>query len=364
MKSCSLCCQKRDIMVVSETKEGLNKGGHMQHRVLGKTGLNVSAVGFGGIPIQRIEGKEVPMLIDELVNQGINFIDTAKTYTVSESYLGEALKGKRQKFFLATKSPSKDYEGMKADIDASLKNLQTDFIDLYQCHLVKTREQYDQIMSDNGAYRALVEAKEAGKIGHIGITAHSVDLLLEVIEEMPFETLQFPYNMVERQGEPLFEKAKARNIGVIIMKPLAGGAIDKASLSIRFILENPNITVVIPGMEKVEQIIENAACGNEHNPLSDEERAIIESEAESLGSQFCRRCGYCMPCTQGIDIPTQFIIEGYYKRYHLEEWASERFKGQSISADDCIQCGNCEPRCPYNLPIMDMLQGVTNTFRD
>lgn len=335
----------------------------MISRTLGKTGLRVKAIGFGGIPIQRIEQDEVNAIIEAMIDTGINFIDTARGYTVSESFIGNAIgDGKRSNFIIATKSPAKDYEQMKADIESSLSSLKTDYIDLYQCHLVKEMDQYRQILSENGAYKALVEAKEAGKIGHIGITSHSVDLLNEVIDDMPFETIQFPYNIIERQAEELFKRASQRGIGVIVMKPLAGGALENGELSLKFILNNPNVSVVIPGMDKVTQVYENSNVAKMDLTLTDSEKEEIENIRTTLGETFCRRCGYCLPCVKGIDIPTQFILEGYLTRYNLKTWAIERYYGMDIKSTDCIECGECEPRCPYDLPIRKMLRNVTDQF--
>ncbi len=335
----------------------------MVSRILGTTGLNVKAVGFGGIPIQRVEQDEVNAIIEAMIETGINFIDTARGYTVSESFIGNALgDGKRSNFVIATKSPAKDYDQMKADIETSLNNLKTDYIDLYQCHLVKEMDQYRQILSENGAYKALVEAKAAGKIGHIGITSHNVDLLNEIIDDMPFETIQFPYNIIERQAEELFKRASQRGVGVIVMKPLAGGALENGALSLKFILNNPNVSVVIPGMDKVSQVFENSNVAKLDFTLSDSEKEEIENIRKSLGETFCRRCGYCLPCVKGIDIPTQFIIEGYLTRYNLKSWAIERYFSMDIKSTDCIECGECEPKCPYDLPIRKMMRNVTEKF--
>jgi len=259
----------------------------------------------------------------------------------------------------------RDYEGMKKDIEISLNNLKTDYIDLYQFHFVKTIEDLHKIMSDDGAYKALLEAKEAGKIGHIGITSHSADILEKAITDYDvFETIQFPYNPVENQGENLFEKAHKKNIGIIVMKPIAGGAIDNGELSIKYILNNKNITIAIPGMESVEKVQKNSAVGSNSIELSREELNELEKIREDLSGGFCRRCGYCMPCVKGIDIPAQFIIEGYLMRYNLPEWASKRYEALEIKADDCIECGVCEERCPYNLNIRSMLKRVSKNFRE
>jgi predicted aldo/keto reductase-like oxidoreductase len=335
----------------------------MTFRELGLTGLKVVPIGFGGIPIQRLEQETVTALIDQMMVEGINFIDTARGYTTSEQMIGIALDGgKRENFILATKSMSRDYDQMKADIETSLCLLQTDFIDLYQCHLVKDLDQYALIMSENGAYKALLEAKAAGKIGHIGMTAHSASFVNQVIREMPFETLQFPYNLVERQGEPLFEIAHNRGIGVIVMKPIAGGAISNGALSLKFIMNNPHVSVAIPGMDHVDQVATNAAVLKHSYHFSENDLEEMAEVASSLGETFCRRCGYCLPCPQGIDIPTQFLMEGYLTRYNLEDWAKTRYAGLPVKADACVDCGACEPKCPYNLPIRSMLKNVVSQF--
>lgn len=330
----------------------------MEKRVLGRTGLEVSVIGFGGIPLQRVDRDAARELIQGASTLGMNFIDTARGYTVSEELIGHALKGHREKWIIATKSTARAYASMKADVETSLRNLQTDYIDLYQFHLVKTQEQFDEIMREDGAYKALQEAQKEGKIGHIGFTTHDLGMLEKAIDSGYFSTVQFPYNIIENQGEKLFEKAKAAHIGVIAMKPLAGGAIEEGSLALRYILENPHVTTVIPGMDHIKQVEENGAVGNERLKITDGEREKIQKIARELGENFCRRCGYCGPCPQGLDIPTQFILEGYYLRYELQDWARERYAALAKNAKDCVQCGICEPKCPYHLPIRKMLERV------
>lgn len=331
----------------------------MEKRILGKTGFLVSVIGFGGIPIQRVDDKKAVELVIKAYEQGINFIDTARGYRNSESLIGNAIeKIGREKFILATKSGDFTYEGVKKEFETSLKNLKTDYVDLFQFHNVRTKEQLDQVLAEDGAYRAIKEYKDEGKIREIGITSHSADILDIALDLDLFSTIQFPYNPVERQGEKVFKKAKDKNIGVIIMKPLAGGAIPKGDLCLRFILENENVTSAIPGMDSIDQVIENTNVGNNFKELSLSEREVLNKEVKILGDKFCRRCGYCLPCTVGIDIPSQFVIEGYYTRYNLQEWAIDRYKSMDIKAKDCIACGKCETRCPYDLPIIEMLKRV------
>ena len=210
--------------------------------------------------------------------------------------------------------------------------------------------------SRGGALEALIEAKAAGKIGHIGITLHSVELFERALELSWVETIMFPYNIVERQGEELIAKCAERNIGFICMKPLAGGAIEDAEIALRFALANPNVTTVIPGMATADEITKNVATAASIAPLTKEEEEKIAEIRELLGTNFCRRCNYCAPCTVGINIPAVFLFEGYYSRYDLKDWATLRYSQLTKTASDCIGCGVCEERCPYELPIREMLK--------
>ena len=333
----------------------------MEYRILGKTGLKISRMGFGGIPIQRIDAQGTKTLIHYLHDAGVNYIDTARGYTVSEEYLGYALEGIRKDFVLATKSMARTKEAMAADIETSLKNLRTDYIDLYQIHNPNAAD-LETVIAPGGALEALMEAKAAGKIGHIGITLHLLELFEKAVDFDWVETVMFPYSLVETQAEEMLRTCAQRNIGFIDMKPLAGGAIDDATLALRYIASNPNVTVVIPGMATVEEAKQNLAAMEDTSALTCEEEEKILSIRKSLGTQFCRRCNYCAPCTVGIGIPAQFLFEGYYTRYNLKEWAIQRYKGQSKTASDCVECGVCETRCPYNLPIREMLKKVAKIF--
>ena len=333
----------------------------MQYTVLGKTGLKISRMGFGGIPIQKIDAEGTKVLMRQLAEAGVNFIDTSRAYTVSEEYLGYALEGIRDKFVIATKTYNRTKEGAAADIETSLKNLRTDYIDLYQIHN-PTAPELEQALKPDGALAALQEAKAAGKIGHIGITLHSLELFKQALDFDWVETIMFPYNIVETQGGELIAECGKRNIGFICMKPLAGGAIDDATLALRFITANPNVSVVIPGMAAVEEIDQNIAAVADESPLSQEELEGMDKIRKFLGGNFCRRCNYCAPCTAGISIPAVFLMEGYYSRYHLEQWAIERYANLPKKAGDCIDCGACEPRCPYNLPIREMLKKTKDIF--
>lgn len=333
----------------------------MEYVTLGKTGLKIARLGFGGIPIQRVDAATTKELVQEMAKKGINYIDTARGYTVSEEYLGEALEGLRDKFILATKSMNRTKEGMAADIEISLKNLRTDYIDIYQVHNPNL-EQLEQVLAPGGALEALMEAKAAGKIGHIGLTGHSLELFEKALEMDWVETFMFPYNIVETHGEALIKKCVEKNIGFIVMKPLAGGAIEDATLALRFIASNPNVSVVIPGMFDLKEIEQNMAAVEDTTPLSPEELAKMQEIRKQLGNNFCRRCNYCAPCTVGIPIPNVFLMQGYLDRYGLEDWARTRYEALPVKASACVECGACEPRCPYQLPIRKMLKEAAQKF--
>ncbi len=331
----------------------------MKYTVLGKTGLEVSVVGLGGIPVQRTDAKEAREIVEECMKQGINYLDTARGYTVSEEFFGEALKDCRDKWVIATKSMARDYESMKKDIEISLKNLQTDYIDLYQIHNIKADTEFETCFGENGAYKALLEAKETGKIRHIGATAHSLEAFARLIREYEdkIETMMFPYNIVENQADDLMKECTEKNIGFIAMKPIAGGNLDDTKLALRYIVNNPDCTIVIPGMGNAEEVKQNA-CDEVFASLTEEDLAECKKIAKELGSEFCRRCGYCAPCPQGINIPSNFLFVNYKRKYGLGEWAQGRYEAMPKTAKDCVKCGLCETRCPYNLPIRSMLEKV------
>ena len=333
----------------------------MEYVTLGKTGLKVSRLGFGGIPIQRVDAEAAGKLLEAVRAAGITYIDTARGYTVSEELIGQAIEGHRDQFVLATKTMARDRDGMAKDIQTSLKNLRTDYIDLYQVHNPNL-QQLEQVCAPGGALEALMEAKEAGKIGHLGLTAHSAEVFEKALDLPWVETIMFPYNLVETQGEALMAKAAEKNIAVIAMKPLAGGAIEDGRLALRYIRQNPNVTVLIPGMYCPEEVGKNVEAVSDASPLSTEEKARIEEIRQQLGTNFCRRCNYCAPCTVGIGIPNVFLFQGYLRRYGLGDWARDRYNAMAVKAGDCVECGACEERCPYHLPIREMMKAAAKDF--
>lgn len=325
---------------------------------LGQTGLVINPIGFGGIPIQRISTPEAAELVEYAIQQGINFIDTARAYTDSEAKIGEVLPKYRPQVVIATKAMSRDKAGMAAEIETSLTNLKVDCIDLYQLHNVRTMEILEQVLREDGAYAALKEAQAQGKIRCIGITSHKPSVLIEAVKRNLFDTVQVAFNIIETEAvRELIPLCQEKNVGVIVMKPVAGGALkDHVPASLKYILSHP-VSAVIPGMDAKEQVNENLQAIL-HPALTDEEARALQAEADALGTQFCRKCDYCAPCPQGIDISFNFILEGYYSRYNMTDWATTRYRAQKVGAGACIECGACEAKCPYELPIIKMLKTV------
>lgn len=335
----------------------------MQYVDFGKTGLKISRLGFGGIPIQRIDQPGTRELLIAAHKAGVNYIDTARAYTVSEEWIGQSLEeaGLRDDFILATKCRALTKADMEAEIATSLKNLRTDHIEVFQFHN-PSLEGLKTILAPGGAMEALLEAKAKGVVGHIGITAHLAAVFEAALDIPEIETIMFPYNIVEQQGKELIDRCAAAGKAFIDMKPLAGGAIEDGHLALRYVLSNPAVTVAIPGMATVEELNANVAGSADTAPLTPAEEAACQAVRNALGTQFCRRCNYCAPCTVGIKIPSCFLFHGYLKRYGLAGWAHERYDTLTVKAGACIGCGKCETRCPYNLPIRDMLKKVAQDF--
>jgi len=332
----------------------------MEKRTLGKTRLKVSVIGFGGIPIQKLPMRETRKLIKEAIDRGINFFDTAQGYGDSETKIGEGTKEKRDKCIIATKSPCRTEKEVLSHVNKALKRLKTDYIDLYQIHHVSKPFELKKVLSPRGALEGLLKLKKAGKIRHIGVTGHNPSVLQEAIEKSEeFETVQFPFNIVEDEEDKfsLLRIAKKLNVGTIIMKPLAGGVIPEPSLSLRWILQQ-GVDTVIPGMVLLSEVRENAKIGEKVYPLSFEELSHLKNSVSKLETQFCRRCMYCMPCPEGIPI---YLIQelGDKVRVNVEQvkkMCKETYAKLKKNVEDCIDCGECEKKCPYNLPVRKMLR--------
>lgn len=327
----------------------------MKTRILGRTGLEVSAVGFGGIPIQGLPAAAAEAVVREALDRGITFFDSARGYTDSEAKLGRALAGAGDRVVVATKTMARTDAAMSAEIDTSLENLGRETIDLYQMHNVATEDAFAQVLGPGGAYEAMDRARRDGKIRFIGVTGHSREMLLRAIATDLFDTVQHPYNPLEKEWRAdVVPAARAKGLGVIGMKPAAGGALGDVPAALRFALHD-GVDVAIPGMDAIAQVAENAAVGAALDPPSPADLASFAEDARRWGGRFCRRCGYCKPCPNGLDVPFLLLIEAYYTRYDLRAWALERLAGLEKKYADCRACGECAARCPYGLEIPELL---------
>ncbi len=334
----------------------------METCILGRTGLTVSVIGFGGIPIQRLDATAAERVLHGALDSGITFIDTARGYTDSEEKIGRALSGRRGEFVLASKAMSRDSAGMTAELETSLRHLRTDRIDLYQLHAIGSEAQLERVLADGGAYEALARARDKGQVRHIGVTGHSRQMLLKAIATGMFDTVQHPFNPIEQEWrEDVIPAARQAGLGLIAMKPVAGGAIRNVPAALRFELAG-GMDAVIPGMDSIEQVRQNAAVGEELRPPSAREMEALEADRAFWGDRFCRRWGYCMPCPNGLQIPMLLLLQGYHERYGLQDWANERLEGLEKSYEDCQACGLCVERCPYQLPIPDLLRQARETM--
>lgn len=324
---------------------------------LGHTELDVFPLGLGGIPLQKISVEEAHTVIDAAIQGGINFADTGEGYGDSENKLSRALSGNRDEFILASKSPRRSAAGMTKAIDQSLDRLQTDYIDLYQVHNLMTEEALKQIFAPGGAVEALVAAKESGKIRHIGITGHRPSVLVEAVKSGVFETVQVPINAVHREAEEeLLPIALGMGLGIIAMKPVGGGTLDTPSLGIRYCLGSP-AQVVLCGMKNAVELEENLNTVRSYVPLSEEEEEQLMAEGSQWGDKFCHRCDYCQPCPHGVKIPKILWLANFNRRYgEFDPWTAEEYRAMDITAADCQECGKCEGKCPYELPIINMLK--------
>ena len=328
---------------------------NMKTKRLGKTDLQVSEVGFGGIPIIPLSTPEAVAVVRHCLDLGFNFFDTANMYRDSEEKLGIALAPVRDKIIIATKTGCRDAEGAAAHLDLSLERLRTDRIDLFQLHNVSNPETLEQVLAPGGAYEALDLARRAGKIRFIGISSHNIDTAMAALQSGRFETLQFPFNFIENDpADALFPLAQKNDIGIIGMKPLGGGLLERADLCFKFLQQHPGV-VPIPGIKSASEADEIVALYREPVALRPVDHAAIAAILNDLGAQFCHRCEYCMPCPQEVQIPSVLIFKGVIKRISVEG-ARDWLTGAMESVAECIECGECEQKCPYELPIPDLLK--------
>jgi aryl-alcohol dehydrogenase-like predicted oxidoreductase len=322
---------------------------------LGKTGLKVSRIGMGGIPLTRPTEDEAVKVIQRALDLGVNFIDTSPGYKDSEERIGKAIAGRRDQVILATKTYDDKATALKC-LERSLKRFNTDYIDLWQFQNVSNFENYERVIRPGGGIEAAQEALKAGKIRHIGITSHSPDVAQKAVSSGLFETIMFPFNFVTNEAaSKLVPLAKKHDVGFIAMKSFAGSMLNNANLSIKYLLQFDNV-VPIPGIEKVEEIEENVNIVNGSWELTPQERQEMEDIRARVGPRLCRRCEYCTPCPQGVALLPLIEIGILCKIFPCEwalSWGSVTDAVESWK--NCNQCGECEKKCPYHLPIQEMI---------
>ena len=352
----------------------------MQKRTLGKTGWKLSVIGYGAIKLPRISQKECDVLLNEAMDGGINFMDTADCYGDSEEKIGLALRGRRKEFYLSTKIDERDAIGVRNKLERCLRRLRTDWIDLAFFHDVRGSE-YDRIF-DSGGLEALEKAKGEGKIREIGISIHnSVPMMRKAAKSGAFAVLMVAYSAFDedRLAADLLPMAHKARVGLIAMKPLAGGKLGErpsffrtkksiqgeslAQVSLRYVLSNPNITCAIPGMMRMRELHENLEVGRHPRKITAEEIKVLMEFVGEAGKGFCRNCGYCLPCPEGIPIPDIFRFESYYDRYDLKEWARQQYQSLVVKASACSECEQCLEHCPYGVPIPEKLKTAHQTLQ-
>jgi predicted aldo/keto reductase-like oxidoreductase len=329
----------------------------LRRKRLGKTDLMVTEVGFGGIPIQRVSETEAVNVVRRCYELGINYYDTARGYTTSEERIGKALVDVRDRILIATKSPAKTAKDLRDNLATSLKNLRTDYIDLYQLHNV-TDAGWKTIQEPSGALEELIKIKEEGIARHIGVTSHSPTFLNKIIAEgSPFETIMVGYNYIALEpGKELLPTCKRMDVGTVIMKPFGGGAFTNASTALKFILADKNCDCVIPGMQSISEVEQNIAVCEGDLTLSKDELDSIDVDRAALGDEFCAACDYCQPCPAGI--PISFVLRtemSTLRRMGWTEGVVKQTKEVAPKVAACLDCGACEVRCPYQLPIRKLL---------
>jgi uncharacterized protein len=334
----------------------VKNGGGMRTTRLGRTGLQVSRVGFGSIPIQRLTDEEAIRVVQRSLDLGITFLDTANAYTTSEGRIGKAIAGRRDGLVLATKTQARDKVTALAHLELSLQRLGTDVIDLWQLHNISTAKALEQVLAPGGALEAVQDARAAGKIRYVGLSSHSLDTAIEAVATDRFDTVQFPFNFVtDEAAHELLPLCRRLDVGFIAMKPFAGGMLGNARLTLKHLLQYDEV-VPDPGIQAVEEIEEIAGIVGGSWTLTPQEREELARVRGELDLRFCRRCEYCQPCPQGVKISAVMTMPTIWKRFPLERIFAGHWAEAARGARKCARCGECETRCPYHLQIRLMLE--------
>lgn len=333
----------------------------MRMITLGSTGITVEQNAFGALPIQRPDYEEAVKILRAAYDGGFRFFDTARAYSNSEEKLGMAFEGMRDKIFIASKTQATTPEKFWSDLETSLKLLKTDYIDIYQFHCV---QQCYRPGDGTGMYECMLEAKKKGMIRHIGITAHKIGIAEEIVESGLYETLQFPFcYLATDRDKALVKRCKEKNMGFIAMKGLSGGLLTNSKACMAFMTEYDNV-LPIWGIQRENELKEWVSYFENTPVLDDDMRALIEKDKKELMGGFCRGCGYCMPCTVGITINQCARISQMVRRAPSADWLNDYWQAEMEKIDQCVECGICMTRCPYELNIPELLRKNLVDYRE
>ncbi len=332
----------------------------MKTITLGSTGITTVQNAFGALPVQRDSMDEAVRLLRRAYDGGMTFFDTARAYSDSEEKIGLALSDVRKNIFIATKTMATDTEQLKAQLEKSLEMLKTDYIDIYQFHCApKCWKPGD----GTGMYELMEDFKRQGMIRHIGITAHKIGVAEEIIESGLYETLQFPFSYLSGARElALADKCKAHNMGFIAMKALAGGIITDSRMAYAFIGQYDNV-LPIWGIQREKELDEWLAFMDNTPVMDDELMKAIQADKEQLAGNFCRGCGYCMPCPQGIQINNCARMSLMLRRAPSEAWLNETWQRNMKQIESCVNCGACKSKCPYELDTPALLRANYEDYK-
>lgn len=328
----------------------------MKRMIIGNTGIETCRLGLGGLPIQRVNEEEAVEVVRYAIEKGIDFIDTARMYSTSERRIGKALKQVDEKVTISSKSISRTADGIRKEIEKSLKELQLDYIDLYHCHSVATDEDYKRITAPDGALAGLRKAREEGVIGHIGISSYNIDVMEKAVDDNLFETIMVCFSIVEPIAyKSVIPKAMEKKTGILTMKPFSGGVIGIPELALRWALSFPDL-LVIAGMEEKEFVDRNWDVYEGDYSFTEDEKQQIITLNRQFEDKFCHRCGYCEPCSVNIPIYKILSIKNMVRKNGQQALTNPDFENALERARNCIQCGDCLIRCPFNLPIPFMMK--------
>lgn len=332
----------------------------MKTIVLGNTGIKTPQNAFGALPIQRISTYDAVKLLRRAYEGGMTFFDTARAYSDSEEKVGKAFEGMRDKIFLATKSTAKTPEQLKADLDTSLRLLKTDYIDIYQLHCVPVCYRPGD---GTGMYEAMLEARAQGKIRHISITTHKIGVAEEIVESGLYETLQYPLSYLASDRDiELVKSCEKAGMGFIAMKGLSGGMLTNSEACMAFMTQY-NV-LPIWGIQREKELDEWLSFFDRDISMTAELKAFIEKDRSELLTEFCRGCGYCMPCTVGITINQCARMSQMIRRAPSADWLSEHWVNEMMKIENCIDCGKCLKKCPYELNIPPLLRKNLEDYKN